>query len=212
MSTLAIAATAGAAQAEDVSLATFRNNVGITQDPLSNADFDAGGYSYSALALRHAGLVAGEPVTVAGMTYTWPATASGAADNVATRGQEVPVVAPTGAKRLGFLGASTTGPVSGDFLLHYEYVDGEGITRTTTVPTRLTFSDWTLNAGRSTPNVNNRVVATTAFRLQNSLVPQVVNTHVFAIAVNLDPSKTLTSITLPDTAGTIHLFAMSVAS
>lgn len=198
------------AAAAPVSLDAFRNNTGIAQDPFSEADFDGSRYSYSSLALRLEGLVPGDDVTAGSLTYTWPETASGDPDNVGARGQTIPVDAPTGTQRLGFLGAATNGPITGTFLLNYSSTDAAGVEQTTSVPARLTFSDWTLNAGTAAPSFNNTVVATTPFRLLDSTWPELVDTNVFAVSVELDPAMSLTSVTLPDTSGKIHLFAMSI--
>ena len=109
--------TAGPAGANEVDITSFFNNVGITQDPTSGADFDGGGYSYSSLAMQigdpinnRAGIEPGDQITVDGATFTWPDTASGANDNIASLGQTIPVPEVPGATKLAFLGASTNGP------------------------------------------------------------------------------------------------------
>ena len=211
---LLLAAGVMPAGAAEVNLTTFRNNTGIVQTPLSNANFDGGGWSYSSVALRVAGLDPGEVITTGGHSYTWPNTADGAKDNVAAGNQTIPVTPPAGATKVGFLGVSTNGPVTAVFKFNYTYVDAvTGETKSVSVPTTLTFSDWTLNAGMQAAHASNTIVVTSAFRMTaDNLQPERVNTHVFALSTPLDATKTLKSITLPPLTGSgqVHLFGMSI--
>lgn len=188
------------------------NNTGISQGPTSNSNFDGGGFSYSSVALRLAGVAPGQAITSDGLTYTWPATDIGAKDNLVPNGQTVPIPdAAPGATLLGFLGASTNGPVNGKFVLNYSTVDAEGNTVQVSVPTTIAFSDWTLNAGGAAPSPGNKTVVTSAFRVSGDLQPEVVETNVFAVTTALDPTMTLESVTLAKAAdGQIHLFGMAV--
>jgi hypothetical protein len=209
--------TAGPAGADEVDISSFFNNVGITQDPTSGADFDGGGYSYSSLAMQlgdpinnRAGIEPGDQITVEGATFTWPDTASGANDNIASLGQTVPVPETPGATKLAFLGASTNGPSTGTFGLKYSYTDDEG-EHTVTVPTPVTVSDWTLNAGASQPAANNTIALRSLFRMSGGLTPERVVTNVFVVTVPLDPTMTLESVKLPlFSAGQIHIFSLAV--
>ncbi len=106
--------------AQPGSLLTAFNNAGISNDTdPSAANFDGDGYSYSAQALAAQGLTAGKPVTVDGVTFTWPQPGPGYPDNAVASGQEVTVNAPSGTQKLGFLGAATNGPSQGVATLHY---------------------------------------------------------------------------------------------
>ena len=209
--------TAGPAGAGEIDISTFFNNVGITQDPTSGADFDGGGYSYSSLAMQlgdpinnREGIEPGDQITVEGATFTWPDTASGASDNIASLGQTIPVPETPGATKLAFLGAATNGPSTGNFVLTYRYTDEEG-DHTVTVPTPVTVSDWTLNAGTSQPAANNTVALRSLFRMSGGLTPERVVTNVFVVTVPLDPTKTLVSVKLPlFSAGQIHVFSLAV--
>ena len=82
----------------------YYNNTGIsTDDDAACADFDGGGYSYSATALAGAGLSPGSTVTSGGITYTWPDVASCDPDNILADGQTMLVNGTSGASELGLL-------------------------------------------------------------------------------------------------------------
>ena len=208
---LVVLLPARSASAAGDDLDSLRNNVGIAQDPTSNANFDGVGFSYSALALRAAGVAPGDTIEHADVSFTWPQTASGASDNVVARGQTINLVGAGGATKLAFLGASDHGPITAPFTFTYQYVDELGAVASESVEVPVTFSDWTLNAGTSVPAANNTSVIETSFRVSNSTQPEQVATHVFAVTVPLDGSKTLTSIRLPlGYPGQIHLFDLAV--
>jgi hypothetical protein len=185
-------------------LLRYFDNAGISSNgyPIA-ADFDGGGYSYSAAALAAVGLKPGSKVTSGGVGYTWPDSPAGDPDNVVANGQTIPVTATPGAAQLGFLGAATDGPIAGPITLHY--------TDHTTTQYQLGLSDWTLNGGSSTPSFGNRVVATTTYRNSPS-GKDTVATDVFSAAVPLDTTKTLASVTLPATgSGALHIFDMATS-
>jgi predicted alpha-1,2-mannosidase len=188
------------------SLLTAFNSAGISNDSdVSAGDFDGEGNSYSAQALATAGLTAGQPVTVGGTTFTWPLPAPGYPDNAIANGQQVTVSAPAGTQSLGFLGSAANGPSQGVATLHYS--DGS------TAQYWLGLSDWTLNAGTSTPSYGNQVAASMTYRncAGCSPVQQSVGTDVFYTALPVNPDKTLTSVTLPSgaTQGELHIFAIA---
>jgi hypothetical protein len=180
------------------SLLTAFNNTGISNDTdVPAADFDYVGNSYSAQALAAAGLSAGKPVTVNGVTFTWPLPAPGYPDNASAQGQQVKVNAPAGTQTLGFLGSGTGGPGRGGkgiATLHYS--DG------TTAQYWLGLSDWTLDAGSAKPSYGNQVVATMPYAncdtCSSGQTP--VSTYVFYAALPINPGKKLTSVTLPSSA------------
>jgi hypothetical protein len=200
---LALVVPAGAAE---IGLAALRNSVGISHHPLAASNFDGGGFSYSRVALLLEGVDGGSAVEADGLTYTWPATDPGEADNVEMAGQLIPVI-PGDATRIGFLGASHNGPITADVTLHYtRVVDGEREDVRVAVP--LTFSDWTLNANTRQPEPGNETVISTRFRVNGTTVEQ-VPTHVFATELPIDPSMTLQSIELPD-EDRLHLFGLAL--
>ena len=188
-------------------LTSLRNNVGIAQTPASNANFDGVGYSYSAVALRAAGVTPGGTVTADGVDFTWPETASGAADNVIARGQTVRLDAAEGAEKISFLTVADHGPSTGTFAFNYEYTDAEGNLQTTTVERGFTVSDWTLNGGGAQVSPGNVTAITTQTRVLMSAAPDGVRAHVFAVTLPLEPGMALRSVTLPKGyTGAIHIF------
>ena len=195
--------------AQPGSLLTAFNNAGISNDTdPSAADFDTDGNSYSAQALAGQKLSAGQNVTVDGVTFTWPQPAPGFPDNAVASGQEITVNAPSGTQKLGFLGSTTNGPSQGVVTL--KYTDGS------TARYWLGLSDWTLNAGNSQPSYGNKIVATTTYRncAGCSGGRDSVATSVFYAAVPVDPSKTLSTVTLPSgaTQGELHIFAVGTST
>ena len=77
--------------------AALFNNVGITDDSnQAPGNFDSYGGSYSAQALQAAGIAPGQPVVYNGMTFQWPGTPPGTADNVVAQGQTITINAPGG--------------------------------------------------------------------------------------------------------------------
>ena len=192
------------------SLLTALNNTGISDDTdISASDFDQVGHSYSAQALAAAGLSPGQPVTVNGVTFSWPAPDSVYPDNAIAQGQQVTVNAPAGTRTLGFLGsASGGGPSQGAVTLHYS--DG------TTAQFMLGMSDWALNEGASTPSYGNQVIATMPYANCDtcSSGQDPVNIYVFYAGLPVDPGKRLVSVTLPATVsgGEMHIFAVGTGT
>ncbi|GAA1965918.1 GH92 family glycosyl hydrolase [Catenulispora subtropica] len=189
-------------------LASF-DDAGIADDAAVNAaDFDGGGNSYSAQTLAAAGFNPGQPVTVGGITYTWPLPAPGFPDNVVAAGQQVTVAAPAGTQQLGLLGSADGGPSKGVMTLQYS--DGS------TAQYWLGLSDWTLGAGRDKPSFGNQDAATLPYRDCASCNggQDKTATHVFATTFPVDPAKTLTGITLPagTDRGRLHVFAVGTAT
>jgi hypothetical protein len=195
--------------AQPGSLLRAFNNAGISDDSdVSAADFDSDGNSYSAQALAAAGLSAGQPVTIDGVRFTWPLPSPGYPDNAIAEGQQVTVNAPAGTQKLGFLGSATGGPSQGVATLHYS--DGS------TASYWLGLSDWTLNAGRSSPSYGNLVAAHMTYRncAGCSSGKDTVSTNVLYTALPVDPNRTLTSVTLPSgaTQGNLHIFAIGTST
>jgi predicted alpha-1,2-mannosidase len=190
------------------SLLTAFNNDGISDDSNVTGEFDTSGYSYSEQALAKAGLVAGQPVTAGGVQFTWPLPGSGYPDNAIADGQQVTVNAPAGTQTLGFLGAASNGPSQGVITLHYS--DGSS------AQYWLGLSDWTLNGGSaSAPSYGNQIVATLPYRdCLGCTGPDDTKTYVYYTGLPVDPTKTLTSVTLPlgATQGSLHVFAIGTSA
>ncbi|HYK67966.1 MAG TPA: GH92 family glycosyl hydrolase [Streptosporangiaceae bacterium] len=194
--------------AQPGSLLSTYNNSGISDDGGVSGQFDDSGFSYSEQALAGAGLAAGQPVMVGGVEFTWPLPGPGFPDNVIAGGQQVTVNAPAGTQTLGFLGAATNGPSEGVTTLHYS--DGSS------AQYWLGLSDWTLNGGSaSQPSFGNLVAAHMSYRdCMGCSGHENVGTNVFYTGLPVDPTKTLTSITLPNGAdqGNLHVFAIGTSA
>ncbi|MEC3980339.1 GH92 family glycosyl hydrolase [Amycolatopsis sp. H20-H5] len=178
------------------------NNPGISPDAKpSAANFDGGGWSYSADALAAAGAAAGGTVTVDGLKYTWPSFPAGEPDNVIAAGQTVNV---SGTGRLAMLGSASNGSASGTLTI--TYTDGTKSTAT------LGFSDWTLGGGGAQPSFGNKIALSTPYRNASGGDPQQIRTMVFASApISLTAGKTVASVTLPSSVagGALHVFAIA---
>jgi hypothetical protein len=210
VATLLVTGVASRAMADEVGLESFLNNIGIAQDPISGADFDGVGFSYSALALRVAGVEPGGTVTADGFEFTWPDKPSGGADNVASFGQTVPVTVPAGATRVGILTAANHGPTPANVVLNYTFVDEFGVTQTSKETVPVVVSDWTLNGGGQQPAAGNTIAITTPFRMLQSAAPEPTKAYVFVVSVPIDTTKTLVSVKLPlGTSGQVHVFGMA---
>jgi predicted alpha-1,2-mannosidase len=190
------------------SLLTTFNNQGISDDNNVTGEFDSSCCSYSEQALAKAGLVAGQPVTAGGVQFTWPLPGPGFPDNAITQGQQVTVNAPAGTQTLGFLGAASNGPSQGVATLHYS--DGSS------AQYWLGLSDWTLNGGSaSAPSYGNQIAATLPYRdCVGCSSPDPTTTYIYETSLPVDPTKTLTSVTLPNgaTEGELHIFAIGTSA
>ena len=176
-------------------------DAGVSADTASStANFDGGGWSYSATALSNAGVTPGGTVSAGGTSFTWPSPAAGQRDNYLSNGQ---TMAASGSGSISFLGASTNGPSSGTATVNF--TDG------TTQSVPLAFSDWTLNGGSATALSGSTVAATLAYRNQAGTTSDTVKTYLFASApVALTTGKTVASVRLPSnvTTGALHVFAI----
>ncbi|MGA8114377.1 MAG: lectin, partial [Actinocatenispora sp.] len=184
----------------------YYTNAGISDDGKpTTAALDTSGYSYSAQALAAAGLKPGEPVTVDGLTYTWPDAASGELDNIEASGQTIPLVASAGATKLGLIGSATNADEDGavgDVVVRYTDGTEQSVT--------LGVSDWTLGAGSYEPLPGDTDVATMDYRNSTSGDTEQVATHVFATSGALTAGKTVASVTLPGPTATMHIFAIAL--
>jgi predicted alpha-1,2-mannosidase len=186
--------------AQPGSLLAAYDNAGISEDSdQASANFDGVGFSYSAQALAAAGLTAGAQVTAGGGTFTWPNVPPGSPDNVVAAGQTLDVKAAAGGQHLYLLGSATNGNTSGTLTITYT----DGSTSTATVG----FSDWTLGGNNNPVAYGNVLAAKSAYRNSTSGSSQTINTYVFVTApIALDTTKTIKSITLPNSGGRFHVF------
>jgi hypothetical protein len=188
------------------SLAAAYDNTGISNDNAASAGaFDGGGLSFSAQALAADGFVSGQPVTVSGVTFTWPGV--NVPDNIVNSGQAFPVGGS--GNTLGFLGASNNGTGSGTGTI--VYTDG------TTQTFALGFADWWAGSAIS----GTSIAATTPYIDTGANSAQQTQTvHVYYEGVAIDPSKTVAYLVLPHVtdngqAGGItalHVFAIGFGS
>ena len=180
------------------------NNVGIVDDASpAGASLGGGSAAYSAEALAADGIVPGGQVTSGGLTYTWPDVAAGTSDNVMCDGQ---IIATSGAgSTLGVLGSAYYGPLSGEIILHYS----DGSTQTAS----LGLSDWSLNAGASSPSYGNVIVATMPYR-DTAGGKDSTTSYLFSTQIPLAAGKTLASVTLPGpvSKGAEDVFALTVGT
>ncbi len=189
-----------------VDLSAAYNNAGISDDAApSQANFDGGGYSYSAQALQTAGITAGGSVVVNGVAFQWPAAPAGTTDNMVAAGQTVSLTTPTGGTTLAVLGAATNGPSTGTGTITYS----DGSTQSFT----LNLPDWTLIAGGEQLTPGGAQLAASMPYRNGAAGKQTLQTYIFYTAVALQAGKAVVSVTLPATTtqGGLHVFAMTVA-
>jgi len=176
-------------------------DIGISADSASSsADFDGGGWSYSATALANAGVTPGSTVSSGGVNFTWPSAATATPDNYLANGQ---TVTASGSGAISFLGSASNGPSTGTATVNY--TDG------TTQSVPITLSDWTLGGGSGTLSTGNTIAITSAYRNQAGAASDSVKTYVFATApVNLVSGKTVASVRLPSnvSSGGLHVFSI----
>lgn len=186
-----------------------RSNRGISDDAdVTTADFDGVGNSYSAQALAAAGLPRGARVTRDGVTFTWPDVPPGTPDNVLANGQ---TIALSGAgSTLGFLGATSRGPITGTGTIHYE--DGSSGSF------RLTLDDYF-----NPPDANQAVAVMPYLNANNARgdggVPgrRTHTVYVFYAGVPVEAGKPVAGVTLPRVGPNVdggraamHVFAIGV--
>lgn len=185
-----------------------RNNVGLSNDDdVDQGDLDGVGNSYSRQALADAGLSPGAAVTHGGLEFVWPDVPAGQRDNIVADAQTIFV---TGSgQRIGFLGSSSSGSVSGAGVVHYS--DGSISTFT------LAFDDWWYE-----PGPNNDVVAATPYVNSQGIGgrPRGQRDHtvrVFFASAPIEPDKAVEAVTLPAGGSTgpgritgMHVFAVAV--
>lgn len=188
--------------AQPGTLASYFDNRGVSDDSNTvSADFDGGGYSYSAQALARVGVTPGSTVTSGSAQYSWPTSPAGDPDNVIANGQTVTLNAAAGAGSLDILASAANGTSKGTVTLRYS--DGS----TASVP--ITVTDWA-----QTPQGGNTVAIASPYR--NCPCGSAINatTNVYSLSIPLNPALGLVSVTLPaDTQpGQIHVFAVTTSN
>ncbi|MBT0771955.1 GH92 family glycosyl hydrolase [Kineosporia sp. J2-2] len=180
--------------------ADARNSVGTTPDGQGNlGSLDLSDWSLSRDALAAAGLTPGKAVP--GTAFTWPSAEVGKPDNWIPHGQTVTVRPGGQGGSLSFLGLATNGPARGTAVV--TYTDGS----TQDVPFSL--SDWA-----ASPATGETAVVTLAGRNNADGTAGTGTFRVFASApVDLDASKTVASVTLPEGTdkGIMHVFDVAVS-
>jgi hypothetical protein len=192
----------------DVPYASFTaayNNAAITSDTnRGGANLDGAGASFSEQALAAVGATPGAALVHDGLTFAWPNAGPSSPDNVVAAGQTIDMSGS--GSTLGFLGASTWGPVTGSGTI--AYTDG------TTQPYTIGFGDW----ANGTPPTGGDVAIRAPYGNQpgNKTGWQ---TTIDYFPVTLDPSKTVKWITLPQGnpnpqggIPALHVFAVSIKS
>jgi predicted alpha-1,2-mannosidase len=186
-------------------LPSAANNQGIYDESTPiDSDFDGDGFAFSQQALATAGLTAGAPFSIDGLTFTWPKSG---VDNVIPVGQSITFATPITATKLGFLASSANGVAHGKLV----------VTAVGGATTEYSFSvdDWALGGTNPPAPVTapNKVAATAAYRIN---VPgaskATLNVNVFYVPITLSGSTQIQSITLPSQfPGTAipHLFAFA---
>jgi predicted alpha-1,2-mannosidase len=190
-------------------MSPYWNVTGVSADSNpSAADYDGVGCSYSQQALNAAGLTPGASITSGGLSYTWPNVAAGNPDAVIAGGQTLPVSAPAGATKIGFLGSAVDAGTAGSVgHATITYTDGS----TSTAPLGLT--DWTLAAGSSQVLFGNTILDALPYRNCGG-GQQAIKTYIFTETIPVNGSKTVASVTLPNDVanGSLGIWAISTGS
>jgi hypothetical protein len=184
------------------SLLAAYDNTGVSDDSGDHdeADYDGGGWSYSRQALAAAGLAPGERGSVAGLSFTWPASPAGRPDNATGAGQTIRLDEP--ARELAFVGSAVNGGRRAEATV--TYTDGS------TGSAELAFSDWTLGGGGGSVQYGNTVVARTAYRNAAGAGRDPVATYVFATRPFRAPDgRSVRSVTLPRNSD-LRVFTLAV--
>ncbi len=159
-----------------VSLASAFNTVGISTDGNTiPGNLDGWGYSYS-------GNVLGSAITTGGVTYSLGS--AGTSNAARANGQTVALTAGKFAT-LRFLGTGVNGAQTGTFTINY--TDG------TSSVVKQTFSDWHVPTGAA----HETIATTSTYRNATSGRDNVYGFSVYAYTIDLDPTKTVRSVTLP---------------
>jgi predicted alpha-1,2-mannosidase len=189
----------------------YFNSAGISDDTTGLANFDGGGWSYSAQALAAAGATPGGTVTVGSVKYTWPPAAAAPLDDFIVGGQVITFAEAAAKTTISFLGCATNAqPTGATASVLVTYADGG------TQQVNLVLSDWTLNGGsQATPVAGDTIALTTAYRDYGTSKDN-TKTYVFSFTAVLSDSTGAASpvqtVSLPATTsgGTMHIFDIEI--
>jgi hypothetical protein len=157
-------------------------NVGVTDAVTQpTGDFDFLGDSYQGAGLTAGGLAPGATVDHDGLSFTWPAAAAGAPDNLVSNGQTVATWAK--GDTLGVLGAATQ--VDQTQTVTITYADGTVVTDT------LALSDWSA----TTPEAGNDLIASAPELSALPATDPAGPVSVFYAGLPLDPGREVAAIT-----------------
>jgi hypothetical protein len=186
------------------------NNVAVSDDANPGAgNLDGGGNSYSLQSIignSGGALAPGNTVQYGGMNLTMPDVLGGSPDNYLAQGQTVRIASPvTGAVRVGIVGSSTNGPSCGTASINY--VGGNSQTFS------LCLSDWTINTLHNPASYGNIPFGIERY-LNGHTGVRNFYTFLFYTEVQVDPTQTVASITLPSatTRGQLHVFTVGASA
>jgi alpha-L-fucosidase len=144
-------------------------------------------------------LPSGGQITIQGIPYQFPGSASRMNDNLVPFGQTISLT-PGNYRQASLLASASWGPVTGTITIHY--TDGSTSNASVTVP------DW-YNGGPS-------VALSTPFRYSQNTIDQ-NRVYIYAISIPLDPTRTADALTLPRTQqfgffhnSNIHIFSLTM--
>ncbi len=180
-------------------LAAAFNNIGITDSTnYAVGNFDGDGNSYSADLLKalDPSVVPGATISAYGATFTWPNVPAGRPDNVAGGGATITFSGR--GSMLAFLGANA--PDTSDRVT-VAYTDHTSTTG------QLGFPNWSFA-------IPGEFGSKVAFYTMGRNTPTGISDtqyayNVFYNSIPIDPSKTVASVTLPNSPY-IHIFAMTI--
>lgn len=186
------------------------NNTGISNDGNPAAgNLDGGGNSYSQQAIisnSGGALAPGNTVQFGAMNLTMPDVLGGVSDDYLAQGQTVRIATPVAhAVRVGVIGSATNGPSCGTAFINYVGGNQQSFS--------LCFSDWTLNALHNPASYGNIPFGIEKY-LNGRSGTRNVYTFMFYTEVQVDPTQTVASITLPSatTRGQLHVFTVAASA
>ncbi|MFD2081685.1 protein of unknown function [Actinopolymorpha cephalotaxi] len=198
-----LAGSGPAAASRGDSLDAIRNNVSITDAGThQRGQLDSAGSSFRASAIAAAGYGPGADVDVDGLDFTMPDVAAGEPDNFTPSPAETTIGVSGSGNAIAFLG--TAGGFSGlDLTVHYTdrsskrlWVGMPAYTKSAADPLHLS------------------TIATTVAGRNTAAAPDVdlgTDYAVFMVGVNIDPSKTVRSLTMAS-IGSVHLYDLRVVT
>lgn len=196
------------------SLASAFDNVGISDDSdVYPGDLDGLGNSYSQQTLDAAGLSPGAAFSHGSVALTWPDVPAGQADNVIARGETI-AFSGQGA-HLTLVGSGSPADEGGSGTVHYS----DGTSSTYTADLDNYFNPPGAGTGNDTVAKLPYINTTNAAKNGGVIGRRNHVGYLFAVDVPIDPAKTVTAVTLPDSGGApgpdgrlagMHVFSLGV--